>query len=850
MTQRLVVAALVVLGVVLTITIGRPSASSPAQQPASAEQAARRDSASNVRPLAQAAIASTPPDHPGALLNKYCVTCHNTRLKTGGLQLDTVDPQRVAENGAVWETVVRKLHAGTMPPVGAPRPDQAALAGLTAWLETELDRAAAARPNPGRTAAFHRLNRTEYQNAIRDLLALDAIDVASMLPADDMSYGFDNIGGVLRLSSSLLERYLAAARKISRLVVNDPHLPFDSKKYLVREDLSQYEYQDGLPLGSRGGVRIRHYFPVDGDYLVKVGVLGSSRVPTFEKLEVLVDGALVHLVEDVGAPRGRGADAPPQDSDCMGVNGNFVPCWSVKLPFKAGTREIDVTFARQTEAELDGVLGLYPRPHEFHLFAPAVKFVLVEGPYEPAPGARSGSDAKSGTEAHSTTATRDKVFSCRPARVRSDGGRAGGPGDAGSQDADAACARRILSALARQAYRRPVVASDIDELLPFYQAGRAEGGFEVGVQRAIERLLVSPSFLFRVEEQPPGLAPETNYRVSDLDLASRLSFFLWSTIPDDELIAVAARGKLSDPSELQHQVTRMLASPKAQALVTNFAGQWLQLRNLDTIERDRALFPYFDDALRTGLRRETELLFASILREGRSAVDLLKADYTFVNERLARHYGMPGVYGTQFRRVPVHDEARRGLLGHASVLTLTSYPTRTSPVIRGKWILERLLNAPPPAPPANVPLLPEKNGKGERLPMRRAMEAHRENPACSGCHAQMDPLGFALENFDAIGRWRTRTEAFEAIDASGALPSGATFEGVGGLRKVLLSQSDRFVATLTERLLTYGVGRGLEYYDMPAVRQIVRDAAREDYTLSSLVSGVIKSAPFQMRRSE
>ena len=610
----------------------------------------------------------------------------------------------------------------------------------------------------------------------------------------------------------------------------------------MREDLSQYEYQDGLPLGSRGGIRIRHYFPVDGDYLVKVAVQGSSRVPTFEKLEVLVDGALVNLIENVGAPRARGADAAPQDSDCLGVNGNFVPCWSVKLPFRAGPRDIEVTFAQQTEAQLDGLLAMYPRPHEFHLFAPAVKFVLVEGPYAPA------LDEKPAEVAKPATAARRKVFTCTPAKVSTRGGRSGGPG--GSEDRDAGCARRILSSLARQAYRRPVVASDIDELLPFYQAGRAEGGFETGIQRAIERLLVSPSFLFRVEEQPPNLPPDTAYRVSDLDLASRLSFFLWSTIPDEELIDVAASRRLRDPAELQRQVTRMLASPKAEALVTNFAGQWLQLRNLDTIERDRALFPYFDDALRKNLREETEHLFSSILRDGRSALDLLNADYTFVNERLARHYGIPNVHGPQFRRVPVPGEARRGLLGHGSVLTLTSYPTRTSPVIRGKWILERLLNAPPPAPPADVPALMEKNAKGERLPMRRAMEAHRANPACSGCHSQMDPLGFALENFDAIGRWRTRTEAFEPIDATAALPGGEAFEGVNGLRNVLLRRPDRFVATLTERLLTYGVGRGMDHDDMPAVRQIVRDAARENYRLSSVVVGVIKSAPFQMRSSE
>ena len=820
--QRLTAAGIVAAGIILAGTAVVRSAPALLQRPADAGKATDLGTSSR----APRAPGLSPPGTASdtrALLDKYCVTCHNERLKTAGLLLDSLDPERVAENGEVWEKVVRKLHGGSMPPAIAPRPEPHVLAGLITWLEAALDRGATAKPNPGRTAAFHRLNRTEYANAIRDLLDVEAIDISAMLPADDMSYGFDNIGDVLRFSPTLLERYLSAARKLSRLVVNDPNIPFDSKKYLVREDLSQYEYQDGLPLGSRGGVRIRHYFPVDGEYLLKVAAQGSTRLPNPETLEVIIDGALAHVIEDVGVRREQGDqyEDDVQDPDCMGANGRFVPCWSVRLPIKAGPRDIVVTFVQETDAELGGLLQLYPRPHEFHLFAPAVKFVLVEGPYEVF------------GDAEPATATRQKVFSCRPEPGRN----------------ERACAERILSRLARLAYRRPVAAVDMDELLPFYEAGRAEGGFQVGVQRAIERILVSPSFLFRVEEDHPDVPPTAVYRISDLELASRVSFFLWSSIPDDELLDVAARGTLSDPDELERQVTRMLASPKADALVTNFAGQWLQLRNLETTERDRAIFPHFDDALRSGFRRETELLFGSILRERRSAVDLLDADYTFVNERLAHHYGIPNIYGPHFRRVAVPDEARRGLLGHGSILTVTSYPTRTSPVIRGKWILETLLGTPPPPPLPNVPPLVEKNAKGERLSLRGLMEAHRAAPACASCHAQMDPLGFALENFDATGKWRTRTAAFEAIDAFAALPSGVTFDGINGLRKELLGQADRFVATLTERLLTYGVGRGLEYYDMPAVRRIVREAAQDDYKLSSLVRGIINSVPFQMRRS-
>ena len=752
---------------------------------------------------------SAPASPQRQLLDRYCVTCHNARQETAGLTLDRVDVQEVGEHAEIWEKVVRKLRARAMPPVGRPRPDDDAYEQLTAWLETELDRSARLAPNPGRKVALHRLNRTEYQHAIRDLLGVEGIDMGLLLPADDSSRGFDNIGGALKLSSTLFERYLSAARKISRIAVAARGFPVDVATYRIKEDLPQWDRFDELPLGTRGGKLIRHYFPVNGEYVFRANVDGTVGIDRSHHLELAVDGERVEVVEFTGDGRTRYGQFLEESTETV----------EMRVAVKAGLRNVAATFLKITSAEQPGVVQEYPRPFAWRPPMPILSSVTVIGPFEPIAAGDSPSRAK--------------IFTCYPSE----------PTD------EAPCARRIVARLARTAYRRPVPTAEVDALLSFYEAGRREGGFDEAIGRALERLLVSPSFLFRIERDPENVAPGSPYRVSDLELASRLSFFLWSSIPDDELLTVAARGALHEPAELERQVRRMLGSPKAEALVRNFVGQWLELRVLDASRPNEVIFPNFDDNLRQSLRRETELFFQTILREDRSALDLLNGDFTFVNERLARHYGIPNVYGSHFRRVGVSDESRRGLLGHASVLTVTSYSTRTSPVVRGKWILDNFLGAPPPPPPPNVPTLAEKSDTGEALSMREAMERHRANPACASCHAQMDPLGFSLENFDAVGRWRTHSEANEPIDASGALPGGATFDGVEGLRDMLLSRPEDFVSTLTEKLMTYALGRGVEYYDMPAIRQIIREAAPEGYSLSSLVTGIVTSVPFQMRRA-
>ena len=765
--------------------------------------------------LAGAAAQAQPADGATerALLDRYCVTCHNARQQVADLQLDQADVQRVAASPEIWEKVVRKLRAGAMPPVGMPRPDETAYDRFASWLEDELDRGAQAAPDPGRTLAFHRLNRAEYENAIRDLLDVEAIDMGLLLPADDVSYGFDNIAGVLKLSSTLLERYLSAARKISQIAVGDPGMAVDTVSYLTRDDMAQWERFEDLPFGTRGGMLVRHYFPVSGEYRLTVyfeGARGVLRPPDDleDTLEVTVDGKQV-LVSPLGLDRPSGYDAV----------GTLEESFEVRVPVRAGLRRISATFFKITSALFDGVVQEYPLPRPLNQLKPFVRRIAITGPFEPVVA---------------ETPSRRRIFTCRPS---------------GAQD-ELSCAREIMSTLARRAYRRPVTADDIGQLMTFYEAGREERGFEGGITRAIERLLVSPSFLFRVASDPADVTPGAPYRISDLELASRLSFFLWSSIPDDELLRVAADGRLRDPVVLEQQVTRMLASPKSDVLVKNFTGQWLQLRNLDAKMPNEITFPYFSDNLRQSFRGETERMFEHVLREGHSVLDLLDGDYTFLNEQLARHYGIPNVYGTRFRRVTLTDEARHGLLGHGSVLTVTAFATRTSPVVRGKWILDNLLGASPPPPPPNVPTLQEKTDTGQALSMREAIVMHRASPACASCHALMDPLGFALENFDGVGRWRTMSEANTPIDASGNLPNGTKFEGVNGLRQVLLSQPERFVSTVTEKLLTYALGRGVEYYDMPAVRTIVREAAPGDYALSSLVLGVIKSVPFQMRRAE
>ena len=768
-----------------------------------------------------------------ALLDRYCVTCHNQRLRVADLTLDTVDVDDVGAAPEIWEKVVRKLRAGAMPPAPRPRPDAAAYAAFTARLETALDRAAARNPDPGRTDTFHRLNRGEYRNVVRDLLALD-VDVAELLPADDGSYGFDNVAGVLGISPTLLERYLAAARKISRLAVGRPAPSATAETFRLVTDLTQDVRVDGLPFGTRGGARFAFTFPEDAVYAIRVQLArdASGTLKPFDtphRLEVSLDGEPLRTFT-VGEPPPPGAArSSPAYREYLARQRAADDGWEVRAPVRAGPHTVQVTFHQKTSAYAETLREPFLRPYTSITggdtrYQPYVGSVTVAGPFE-AGGARPAE----------STPSRDRIFVCRPAsRAAAD---------------EAACAREIFAVLARRAYRRPVVERDLAVLLDFYEQGRAEGGFEAGVELGLRRLLASPEFLFRIERDPAGAAPGAPYRISDLGLASRLSFFLWSSIPDDELLDLAAAGALRRPEVLEAQTRRMLADPRAEALVENFAGQWLYLRNVRALTPDEDRYPDFGEALRRAFRRETELFFASVLREDRGVLDFLTADYTFVNERLARHYGMPNVYGSHFRRVPLPDASRRGLLGHGSILAATAYPTRTSPVLRGKWVLENLLGAPPPLPPPDVPSLEETTGDGAALSMREAMERHRANPVCASCHRMMDPPGFALEQFDAVGRYRTRNEAGAPIDASGVLPDGAAFEGAAGLREALLRRPGLFVTTLTEKLLVYALGRGVEHHDAPAVRAIVRAAAADGHRFSALVLGIVESAPFQMRRT-
>jgi mono/diheme cytochrome c family protein len=755
------------------------------------------------------------------LITQYCVPCHNERAKVGGLMLDRID---LAQLGAdpqpwekeTWEKVVRKLRAGMMPPQGMPRPDQATLESFASALETALEREAIARPDPGR-ASLHRLNRTEYANAVRDLLDLE-IDVTALLPADDESYGFDNIADVLKVSPSLLEQYLAASHKVSSLAVGDPATAPISQFYRVPPDLAQDDHIEGLPLGTRGGLLIRHNFPLDAEYQFSVKLLRNivgymTGLEWPHQLEITVDGERVFI-----APVGGPEDNRMSDENMSEAADKIDERLKIRVPIKAGPRLVGVAFIRKTSAESDEPLQPHTRDHDLQNMngIPLVDYVDVRGPYEATgPG---------------ETPSRRRIFACRPANARE----------------EVSCARKIVSTLARRAYRRPVTDAEVDSLLAFYQDGRKDASFEAGVQNALRLILASPKFLFRAEPDPANAAPGTSYRLGDLELASRLSFFLWSSIPDDELLTVAAKGKLKDPAVLDQQVRRMLADRRAEALVENFAGQWLFLRNLQGHLPDNSAFPNFDHNLRQAFRRETELLFDSIMREDRSLLDLLNANYTFVNERLARHYGIPNVYGSRFRRVTLTDENRRGLLGHGSVLTVTSYPNRTSPVLRGKWILENILGTPPPPPPPDVPALTE-NGQSEKvLTVRERLEDHRKNPVCASCHRVMDPLGFSLENFDAVGQWRAREEG-GPVDASGQLADGSSVDGPVSLRRALMRRPEQFVGTMTEKLLTYALGRGLEYYDMPIVRSIARDSARNSYRFSSIVMGIVKSTPFQMK---
>jgi hypothetical protein len=758
-----------------------------------------------------------------ALLKQYCVTCHNDTAKTGGLSLETLDIDRPEANAETWEKVVRKLRAGLMPPTGAPRPDAATYATFRHNIEDALDRTARANPNPGATP-LHRMNRAEYANAIRDLLSID-VDPSTILPPDDSLEGLDNLADVLGTSPALIERYVGAAAKISRLAVGNTDIQPLSVTYKVRGDVSQDKHIEGLPLGTRGGVVIKHNFPVDGEYLFKFSLLRVNFGPQYgqsaknEQLEMSVNGVRVLLLDLRSAPyyyiRGGAASGPA------------VPL-EIRLPLKAGPQTIHVAFIKRSAADVDDLLqpfdattaDLQTGVQFGYTTVPHLSGVEILGPYH-----IGGSG---------DTPSRRKVFVCRPTSSRD----------------EAACARRIISTFARRAYRQPVTGDDIAPLLDFYQKGREAGTFESGIEMALRRILADPLFVFRFERDPANVTAGGKHRVTDIELASRLSFFLWSSIPDEELLTAAEQNKLKDPAVLQQQVRRMLKDPKSQALISNFAGQWLFLRELRNRQPDLLLFPDFDDNLRQSFQRETEMLFGSIVREDRNVLDLMTADYTFVNERLAKHYGIPNIYGTDFRRVSVPSPVRKGLLGQGSFLLVTSAPNRTSPVTRGSWSLENLLGSPPPLPPPNVPPLPE-NTSGQGLKklttsVRERMESHRTNQPCKGCHQIMDPIGLSLENFDGIGRWRTEDTGVR-IDTAGQLTDGTVLDGVESLRTALLGYQDALVQTMAEKLMMYGVGRAAHYYDMPAVRSIVRDAAGKDYRFSALVTAIVSSEPFQMR---
>jgi mono/diheme cytochrome c family protein len=756
-----------------------------------------------------------------AVLDEYCVTCHSDQLKTAGLSLEKLDLARVGDNAEIWEKVIRKVRVGMMPPPDAPHPDDATRRALVSWLETTLDRAAAAKPNPGRPLT-HRLNRAEYSNAIRDLLAVE-VDSASLLPPDDAAYGFDNIADVLGASPVLLERYLTAAGAIASLAVGDPETGPASQVFRVRQDASQDVHIEGLPIGTVGGLLAVVTLPLDGEYVLQTKLfrtnLGAMRGLEYpNQLEITVDGGRVHL-----ASFGGDADFKAALQNITAAADAVEARFTVRVPLKAGPHTIGAAFLRKSEGENSLRLQPFIRSSNDTLDPsghPHIDTFTVTGPFHATgPG---------------DTPSRQKIFICHPAGAAT----------------EEPCANRILSTLLHRAYRGTDTPADLERLLSFYRAGRQTGSFETGIQAAVERMLASPKFLIRAEPDPAGAARGSIYRVSDLDLASRLSFFLWSSIPDDELLRVASQGRLKDPAILEQQTRRMLADPKAQALVDNFAGQWLYLRNLRDMIPNSVDFPDFDDNLRQAMGRETELFFASVMHEDRNVLDLMTANYTFLNERLARLYGIPHIYGSHFRRVTLTEETRRGLLGKGSILMVTSHTDRTSPVVRGKWILDNLLGAPPPPMPANVPPLNENNRvDGRVLTMRERMEQHRSNPYCASCHEIMDPIGFALENFDATGAWRTREGGTGGtpIDASGQMLDGTKVNGPVELRQALLRQPEIFVGTVTEKLMIYALGRGLAYYDMPTIRAIVRGASKQDYRFSSLILGIVKSAPFQMR---
>jgi mono/diheme cytochrome c family protein len=749
-------------------------------------------------------------------VTQYCAACHNQYAKIADVVLDTRDFENIPADAAIWERVVRKLQAGAMPPQGMPRPERDTYDRMISYLTTSLDAAVLADPNPGR-ASIHRLNRAEYGNSVRDLLALQ-IDAAELLPADDEGYGFDNIADILRVSPSLLEQYLAASAKVASLAVGDPDTPPVISVYRAPPDLAQAEHIEGLPLGTRGGVLIEHNFPLDAEYEFNVflrrnivGYMTGLEWP--HELEITIDGERVFQAQ-VGGEE----DNAMSDANFSAAANTIDERLRTRVSVPAGPHKVGVAFLRRNGAQSHEPLELHTRDLDLQNMngLPVVDYVNLTGPFA--------------AQGPGSTPSRERIFICTPERTTE----------------ELPCARRILTTLAHRAYRGPVAAEDVDLLMDFYSRGRERGTFDTGVQTALRVILTSPQFLFRSETDPIDVAPGAAYALDDLALASRLSFFLWSSLPDEELLELAERGRLSEPKVYEEQVRRMLADPRANALIENFAGQWLYLRNLQSARPDVAAFPDFDENLRRAMRRETELLFDSIMREDRSVVDLLTADYTFVNQRLAEHYGIAGIYGSNFRRIAVTDPNRVGLLGHGSIHTVTSYPNRTSPVLRGKWILENVLGTPPPAPPPNVPAL-EENAPGQAArSVRERLEAHRANPVCATCHSVMDPIGFALENFDAVGAWRTK-EPGGAIDSSGQMANGTPVDGPVTLREALSAEPHQFVGIFTEKMMTYALGRGLEPFDMPTVRKIVRDAEAHDYRFSAVVLGIASSPAFTMK---
>ena len=782
-----------------------------------------------------------------ATIQKYCFGCHNEKVKSGGLTLSTLDLSSAAEKPEVWEHVIRKVRTGAMPPAGRPRPDKAAASTLVTYLETELDKAAIAHPNPGQPA-LARLNRAEYRNAIRDVLGLE-IDAASMLPNDLAGHGFDNNADALTLSPMLTERYLGAAAKISQMALARPRgVPMPETFFVPTDRDQSVRVADELPLGTRGGTAFRYYFPADGEYLFELRPKESGAGGGFEgitaephKLDVAIDNipmATATLGGPEFAPRRGGSAAGAGDYPREDRTKKILELMTFRLPVKAGSHLVQVYFAAKTNALVEDLFDPSVRrePYRDGSGQPKVSSVTITGPQPE-------------TATIGDTPSRRHILTCRPPSVPTGAAQGGGARAAALKDET--CARKIVSTLARRAYRRPVTEEDLSAPLTAYRGAAAQGGFEAGIEMAIRSILMSPKFLFKIETQPAKVAAGTPYRVSDLDLASRLSFFLWSSIPDDELLELATKRTLSKPEVLQQQVKRMLADPRSQALVDNFAGQWLHVRNVAMHQPSPETLFHFDDNLRKAFEKETQLFFESIMRENRSVLELLDADYTYLNERLATHYGIDGVIGERFRRVTLPaGSPRGGLLGQGSILMATSYPNRTSVVIRGKWILENVFGAPPPPPPPNVPELKDSRDPRQVLPMRERMAAHRANPACAACHAQMDQLGFALENFDAIGEWRDIYASGAKVDASAQLPDGTKFNGPAELRKVLLSHSDEFLTTMTEKLMVYALGRGLEATDAPAVRKIKRDAIRDNYRFESLIQGVVTSTPFTMRMAQ